>query len=123
MGNADIDGTGNAMANVLYGNVGNNSLDGGAAVDILHGGAGDDIYFVDAFDTVVEEENGGHDTVRSFASIELAPNVEDGVLTGDEEASISGNEMDNRLQGNAATNWIDSKAQGCRHDDWRRWKR
>lgn len=43
-GNRGIDGTGNALANVLTGNDGDNRLDGKAGNDTLEGGAGDDTY-------------------------------------------------------------------------------
>ncbi len=46
-GTANLNGTGNALANVLTGNAGNNILDGGAGVDSLIGGLGDDTYIVD----------------------------------------------------------------------------
>jgi Ca2+-binding RTX toxin-like protein len=38
----NINGTGNAENNVLYGNVGNNQLNGGAGIDYLLGGGGND---------------------------------------------------------------------------------
>lgn len=41
-GIADLDGTGNALANRLDGNAGANRLDGGEGDDLLFGGAGDD---------------------------------------------------------------------------------
>lgn len=41
-GSDDINGTGNALANVLTGNSGNNTLDGGLGADTLTGGAGND---------------------------------------------------------------------------------
>ena len=41
-GTANLDGTGNALANTLTGNAGNNLLDGGAGADILSGGVGND---------------------------------------------------------------------------------
>ena len=43
-GIADVDGTGNELANQLYGNDGVNVLDGRAAGDQLIGGAGNDIF-------------------------------------------------------------------------------
>ena len=46
-GSAHIDGTGNALANQIFGNSGNNTLDGGAGADTLVGGAGNDVYLVD----------------------------------------------------------------------------
>ena len=42
-GTADLNGTGNGLANRLDGNSGANILDGGAGHDVLYGGAGDDI--------------------------------------------------------------------------------
>ncbi|MER2102644.1 MAG: calcium-binding protein, partial [Pseudomonas atacamensis] len=41
-GNENLNGTGNRLANVVTGNVGNNQLDGGAGNDILTGGTGID---------------------------------------------------------------------------------
>jgi Ca2+-binding RTX toxin-like protein len=43
LGTANIDGTGNNLANLLVGNTGNNSLAGGDGADILQGGDGHDI--------------------------------------------------------------------------------
>src|SRR5262249_52316268 len=37
-GSGNIAGTGNALANNIYGNSGNNTLDGGAGADVLQGG-------------------------------------------------------------------------------------
>ncbi len=41
-GSANINGTGNALANTLIGNAGNNLLDGGAGNDLIQGGDGND---------------------------------------------------------------------------------
>ncbi|KPG94797.1 hypothetical protein AEQ67_21840 [Pseudomonas sp. RIT-PI-q] len=41
-GTANINGTGNALANTLIGNAGNNQLDGGAGNDLIQGGDGND---------------------------------------------------------------------------------
>jgi Ca2+-binding RTX toxin-like protein len=43
-GSGNFAGTGNALANGIYGNSGNNTLDGGAAADMLTGDAGDDTF-------------------------------------------------------------------------------
>lgn len=44
MGNANIDGDGNGLANVIIGNSGDNVLSGGAGADTLIGGTGRDTY-------------------------------------------------------------------------------
>ena len=43
-GSGDLTGTGNGLANMLYGNTGANTLDGGAGADLLTGGAGNDAF-------------------------------------------------------------------------------
>ncbi|TNC98976.1 MAG: serralysin, partial [Rhodocyclaceae bacterium] len=46
-GSADLNGTGNALGNVLTGNAGANILDGRLGADTLIGGSGNDSYLVD----------------------------------------------------------------------------
>ena len=58
-GSGDLSGTGNALANNIYGNSGNNALDGGASADVLQGNGGDDTFVFD-----VGQGNG--DTVVDF---------------------------------------------------------
>ena len=41
-GSANLDGTGNALANIIFGNAGRNQLDGGIGNDTLRGGLGAD---------------------------------------------------------------------------------
>lgn len=48
LGNTNIVGNGNQLANVITGNTGNNALAGGDGADTLIGGAGDDRFFGDA---------------------------------------------------------------------------
>jgi Ca2+-binding RTX toxin-like protein len=59
-GNADLQGGGNSLANVLQGNAGNNLLDGDAGTDLLTGNAGNDTFMFS-----VGQANG--DTVVDFA--------------------------------------------------------
>ena len=78
-GTANIDGTGNDLANVLTGNAGNNRLEGGAGNDILQGalgadtmigGSGNDIYYVDnALDVVIEDSVAGSGTDLVYSSM------------------------------------------------------
>ncbi|WP_096696135.1 VCBS domain-containing protein [Polaromonas sp. AER18D-145] len=105
MGNANIGGTGNELANELYGNSaanvldglegddelygnggddtliagsGNDWLNGGIGSDFMSGGQGDDGYNVDDAGDVVSELDGeGHDRVYSEVSYTLGAGVED----------------------------------------------
>ena len=62
MGSAAIDGTGNALANLITANAGSNILNGGAGNDTLVGGAGQDQF---VFSTALSG-SGNVDTVRDF---------------------------------------------------------
>jgi Ca2+-binding RTX toxin-like protein len=43
-GAGNLTGTGNALANNIYGNSGDNALDGAAGIDVLMGNAGNDTF-------------------------------------------------------------------------------
>ncbi len=111
-GLADINGTGNNLANALTGTAGNNDLDGAAGADTMTGGAGNDSYHVDnAGDQVHEDLGGGDDTVTASVSYALSDNVENLILTGTGTALTgTGNALDNSLTGTDGSDRLDGGA-------------
>jgi Ca2+-binding RTX toxin-like protein len=109
-GTGSINGTGNALGNIITGNSGNNRLDGGAGIDRMIGGAGNDTYIVDETGDVVEELDGqGTDTVQSSANYTLSEYVENLTLTG-AALNGTGNAQNNTITGNGLDNVLDGKA-------------
>src|SRR3569623_1365611 len=107
-GTAEINGSGNALNNVLTGNSGDNTFDGAAGADTMIGGAGNDTYLVDnGSDVVTEKLNEGNETVQSSITYILGANVENLTLTGTAAINGSGNALDNVLTGNSADNTLD----------------
>jgi len=106
-GNADLQGHGNADANVLYGNSGNNLMDGGGGADLMVGGAGNDVYFVDNLgDATFEVANQGNDSVFASISCGLSANVENLILQGTGDFQAYGNSDNNVIYGNPGNNLI-----------------
>lgn len=102
---------GNGAANTLQGGGGNDVLEGGAGADVLFGGSGDDSYVVDSAGDAVNESPGeGTDSVFSYVSTGLSPNVERLYLQGVLAIDGYGNELDNYLGGNSAANRLEGGA-------------
>ncbi|WP_214510282.1 M10 family metallopeptidase C-terminal domain-containing protein [Pseudomonas brassicacearum] len=121
-GTAHINGTGNALGNVLIGNTGNNvlsggagndTLDGGSGIDTLIGAAGNDTYVVDNLKDIVTETTAlasEIDTVRSSVNWTLGANLENLILTGAAQLNGTGNALNNVLTGNAGNNLLNGGA-------------
>jgi Ca2+-binding RTX toxin-like protein len=104
-GTAALNGTGNALANILTGNNANNVLNGGTGADSLIGGLGNDVYVVDdAGDVVTEAANAGTDTVQSAVTYALAANLENLTLIRTSAINGIGNSLNNVITGNSANN-------------------
>jgi Ca2+-binding RTX toxin-like protein len=122
VGEAAINGTGNAADNLLVGNdrantlaglAGNDALDGGLGGDTMIGGMGDDTYYVESSSDVVVEATGeGTDTVRSRVSRALEANVENLTLIGSAAIDGTGNVLHNVIVGNISANVLDGGAGG-----------
>ncbi|ESQ74630.1 calcium-binding protein [Asticcacaulis sp. AC402] len=132
-GNVNMDGTGNALDNVINGNSyinvlsglggrdrifggygndtlnggdGNDYLDGGNDLDQMAGGLGDDTYLVNQVgDIAIEAAGEGKDTVLSSISYSLVGQViENLTLTGYTGINGTGNGVGNVIIGNAYNN-------------------
>ncbi|ESQ92573.1 beta strand repeat-containing protein [Asticcacaulis benevestitus] len=96
---------GNSGSNILDARAGNDILDGGGGIDTLIGGLGDDEYYIrSSADIIVENSDEGYDKVYSSVSYTMSENVEFLELYGDADADVTGNSMDNSLQGNLGDN-------------------
>jgi Ca2+-binding RTX toxin-like protein len=108
-GKANLNGTGNALANKLVGNSGDNILDGGIGADVMSGGLGNDTYFVDNLaDIIIEQVNGGTDTVKTIVSNYARPvNVEVLQYIGQGNFTVNGGKTSNTIKGGNQGNNID----------------
>ncbi len=110
-GTANLNGTGNGLANVLTGNSGNNILDGSTGADRMSGHGGNDTYVIDNKGDFADEASGsGKDSVRSAISFSLVDQahtsgtIENLALTGTANLSATGNNTSNVLTGNDGSN-------------------
>ncbi|MEA3045156.1 MAG: hypothetical protein QOH47_2994, partial [Sphingomonadales bacterium] len=129
-GSAAIDGTGNAIANVITGNDAANALNGmggndllvaggggdflngGTGADEMRGGTGDDTYLVDNIgDRMVEAAGEGRDVVYATRSYALNAGAEIEILSTISQAAataidLAGNELNQEIYGNAGVNFL-----------------
>lgn len=112
--------TGNGAANVLNGGAGNDVLNGGAGNDTLIGGTGNDTYIVDSLqDVIIENPGEGVDTIQAniplspmnpvtpVYSLAALPNIENLTLTGTGLVDGIGNDLNNVMIGNVSDNVLD----------------
>jgi trimeric autotransporter adhesin len=116
-GTTTINGTGNALNNVITGNSAKNWIDGGAGVDTLIGGLGDDNYTVDSSsDIITEAASAGNDIVLSKADYTLSANIEALYLSllyigfNGPAKIATGNASNNYIYGNAQINTLSGLA-------------
>ncbi len=103
--------SGDGGNDTIYGGDGDDTLDGGAGVDRLVGGDGNDTYAVDhEDDEVIEEADGGNDTVTSTAIHYVLPEHVEVLVLGAGAVSGRGNALDNTIIGNLDDNSIDGAA-------------
>ncbi|MDO4640512.1 MAG: calcium-binding protein [Neisseria sp.] len=73
----------------------------------MKGGAGNDIYCIDdERDLIVEDKNGGCDTVQTKIDCVLGENLENLEAIGSNKVVLTGNACDNVIKGNDADNHI-----------------
>ncbi|MGE5546904.1 MAG: M64 family metallopeptidase [Solirubrobacterales bacterium] len=112
-------GTGNALANLLAGGdgddtldggAGNDTLDGGTGADKLTGGDGDDLFKVDdSHDMVIELAKGGSKdkVLTTLAEITLADEVENLEYAGTSDFHGIGNVLANTILGQGGNDTLD----------------
>ncbi|MBZ9665000.1 heme peroxidase [Pseudomonas sp. LMG 31766] len=113
-----VGGSGNDTLNglagddVLDGGLGNDTLNGGTGDDLMTGGAGNDTYVVDSLgDQIVEEEDGGTDTVRTtLNAYNLAAVLEHLTFIGVGNFVGTGNALANTITGGAGNDVLDGGA-------------
>lgn len=107
---SNVNGTGNALNNIITGSSGSNVIDGGLGNDTMIGLKGNDTYYINTIGDVIIEKSfiedslGGIDT--AFISVNndtLDGNVENLTLIGS-AVKGTGNSLNNRLMGNNLAN-------------------
>jgi Ca2+-binding RTX toxin-like protein len=119
LGTQNLYAYGNALANDILGNYGNNILYGGAdkVVDHLNGSYGNDTYIIRSIEDVVYDF-GGMDTIQSSISLSLSQKqpidnllqysgIENLVLVGTANINGTGDYSANHIWGNSGNNILD----------------
>jgi Ca2+-binding RTX toxin-like protein len=92
------------FANTLTGTSGNDLLQGFGGADTMNGGLGNDTYIVSTGDVV--SDSGGVDTIVSDVSWNMGAEFENITLTGTTRTDVQGNNLNNRIIGSDAANFI-----------------
>lgn len=96
-------------ADRITGSPGQDLIDGGSGADTMTGRGGNDTYVVDnILDEVVENADGGYDTVYSLRGYSLPANVERLILDNNSSNATygAGNALDNDISGNRFDNTL-----------------
>ena len=92
-------GSGN---NTIWTGGGNDTIVSGTGIETMMGGAGSDTYYVNnSNDVILENANGGNDTVYSSVNYTLGANVENLTLTGYANLTARGNSLNNSIKANS----------------------
>ncbi len=106
-GSGAVSGTGNAIADVLRANAGNDTLVAGSGVATMVGGAGNDLFVVNnTADTIQSASTTSADTISSSVSFTLPANVNTLVLTGAGTLTGKGNTGDDLMTANITTGTV-----------------
>jgi serralysin len=102
---------GNSAANTLTGGAGNDKLNGKGGTDLLDGGPGNDTYVIDSASEInTGNADTGTDLVKSKVTYTLGDEQENLTLAGVELINGTGNDFDNRINGNGVKNVLDGQA-------------
>ena len=110
-----LNGTGNALDNVILGNAANNVLDGRAGADKMDGGIGNDTFVVDNLGDEVFDAS-GTDLVQSYINYNLGSTIEYLRLMGTNALNGTGNALSNIVWVNGANNVVDGGANASNGD-------
>jgi Ca2+-binding RTX toxin-like protein len=103
--------TGNALANVVAGGAGNDTLDGGAGADQLLGYEGDDVYFLDNVADSIGELSGTDEVRTTLATLDLSGAWFIENITGllDSGQVLIGNEQGNVIRGGGGSDSLEGR--------------